>query len=524
MRASVPAPTIPDRASARAWRRTRHTAPRAIPCASPPGMAAHPGGQWRLGPRDPAGVLLDLSDRPLVCCAAADGGALVALGGCDHAAYVIDARAGALAGTLWGRTAGHSEWVTGVAVIAADGSGRTATCAMDGRVLVWPPLPAAVPRAAPRRGASSRAWSGAPPLELVGHFGSITTVVVPDSANRAAPSRVPPAFGRLLLSAGYDKTLRVWLLPPTGGPRGGGSAAAAARRAPPPVPSQAFCVATLRGHGAPVLCVAGQPMEADSVRWRIASGDRDVDGVVRVWELAPAAGSAAPAAAAAAAAAATPDAPGGGGNARWDARCAGVLTGHRGHVTALAWVLQPTHYATAATGGGGGGGDSWALVSGAQDGCVRVWTAAGAGAFVCSHTLPLHTSPRGSGAVGDIRVAWGMMPPLVVTAGADGTLAVLSPSAPTAAATASPSSWALLHRLATHGEGAFVYALALHGGLVLSGDGAGQLLCHDLVSGAPLWAVGANTAAVRCIAVADGGSRLVVAGDDGKALVFDFSG
>jgi WD40 repeat protein len=495
-----------------------------------------PGPQWRLGPRDPAGVLVDLSDRPLLCCGGDPRSQLVVVGGSDHAAYVLDARAGALASTLFGRTVGHTEWVTG-AVIAADGSGRVLTCAMDGRVLVWPsPQPAAGAATRAPRGASSRAWSGPPPLELVGHFGSITTLVTPDSPHRPPPSRVPLPFARLVLSAGYDKTLRLWLLPPAGGgPRGG-------RGAPPPAPSSA-CVATLRGHGAPVLCVAGQPMDADAACWRVASGDRDVDGTVRVWEVAPAAAGGA---AAAAPAALGRSGPGdSGGCPRWDVRCVGVLTGHRGHCTALAWVPQA---ATNDDGGGGGGG--WALVSGAQDGCVRVWrraaaadaagAAASGGAFVCSHTLPLHTSVRGSGAVSELRVAWGstlMTPathlapqqqqqqqrqrqpaPLVVTASADGSLAVLG--APSAWA---PSEWALLRRLTTHGDGAFLYALALHGGLALSGDGAGQLLCHDVVTGEPLWAVGANTAAVRCIAVADGGSRLVVAGDDGKALVYDFS-
>ena len=50
------------------------------------------GGGWRSGPEDTAGVLCDLSDRPLVC-SSCHGGMMV-IGGTDHALYEIDLATG----------------------------------------------------------------------------------------------------------------------------------------------------------------------------------------------------------------------------------------------------------------------------------------------------------------------------------------------------------------------------------------------------------------------------------------------
>jgi hypothetical protein len=53
------------------------------------------------------------------------------------------------------------------------------------------------------------------------------------------------------------------------------------------------------------------------------------------------------------------------------------------------------------------------------------------------------------------------------------------------------------------------------------GDGAGMLLCYDLLRGQLSYGLGASSeGAVRCITIADG--LLVAGGEDGNALVWDF--
>jgi hypothetical protein len=61
------------------------------------------------------------------------------------------------------------------------------------------------------------------------------------------------------------------------------------------------------------------------------------------------------------------------------------------------------------------------------------------------------------------------------------------------------------------------------GWVVLTGAGDGMLLAHDLVEGKPLWGLGANEAAVRCIAATADGRHMIASGDDGRALVYDFA-
>jgi WD40 repeat protein len=524
----------------------------ASPHTAPAPVVVVPSRQWLRGPVDPAGVLLDLSDRPVVCAAAAFGagsGAGVVLGCTDHASYVVDARTATLAATLFGRACGHGEWVTGV-VVLGDGSGRVATCGMDGRVLLWEGAQVAgvtasqvaagrpVGSGSARRGggggstalisrqtalppSSAKAWRGAV-VELPGHFGSVSLVLspqpptpqpptTPDGGGAGGGSSSSAAaahpLGHLLVSAGYDKTLRVW--------DAGCATVRAAARGPPGkmAPAPDACVAVLRGHAAPVLCAALQPSDGSSSGGRrlvVASGDRD--GVVRVWCLQPSSAS--------------PDGSSSNGAALG---CASItLAGHGGHVTALAWA-RPTDR------------DGWVLLSGAQDGCVRVWRlpavysgAAGSPAgggdddgdatASCVQVLPLHASKSGTGAVNEIAVTTvpdggggsggGGVRTIVVTAGADKTLAVVD-------ATVS-GAWVVRHRLTEHAD--FIYSLAVHGHLALSGGGDGTLLCQDVTTGKPLWGLGANAAAARTITVACGGDRLVVAGDDGKAIVYDFSG
>jgi WD40 repeat protein len=65
----------------------------------------------------------------------------------------------------------------------------------------------------------------------------------------------------------------------------------------------------------------------------------------------------------------------------------------------------------------------------------------------------------------------------------------------------------------------FIYSLETFGPLIISGAGNGWVLVHDSETGKCLYGLGANQAAVRCIFSSQ--NHLVVAGDDGKASVYD---
>ena len=196
--------------------------------------------------------------------------------------------------------------------------------------------------------------------------------------------------------------------------------------------------ATLRAHRAPVLQLAwGQGV--------LASGDRD--GQVLVWSLQ----SGVP-----------------------------IMQGaHQGHVTALAIER---------------GGAASALLSGGQDGVVKLWDvrAAQGGAQARAHVgavneLLSHQLPSGQS--------------LVLSAGADRAVLALEPR----------MSLRAVHRFTEQRD--HVYSLAAIGGLVLSGGGDGLVLVHDLETGALRYGLGANQAAVRCL-WADA-HLMVAAGDDG---------
>ncbi len=64
-----------------------------------------------------------------------------------------------------------------------------------------------------------------------------------------------------------------------------------------------------------------------------------------------------------------------------------------------------------------------------------------------------------------------------------------------------------------------IYSLKTIGNLSLSGGGNGWLLVHNIETGKCLYGLGANEHAVRCIEYTD--TKLVTAGDDGKAIIFD---
>ena len=56
-----------------------------------------------------AGVLVQLSERPLLCSAAMTDGSDVVVGSADHALYVVDVATGRKKRTLYSKTTGHTE-------------------------------------------------------------------------------------------------------------------------------------------------------------------------------------------------------------------------------------------------------------------------------------------------------------------------------------------------------------------------------------------------------------------------------
>eukprot|EP00742_Colponemidia_sp_Colp-10_P019425 GILJ01022529.1.p1 GENE.GILJ01022529.1~~GILJ01022529.1.p1 ORF type:complete len:450 (+),score=46.18 GILJ01022529.1:115-1350(+) len=97
---------------------------------------------------------------------------------------------------------------------------------------------------------------------------------------------------------------------------------------------------------------------------------------------------------------------------------------------------------------------------------------------------------------------------LIVSCGADRRIHVLDPR----------MNFKPVHTMTDHKD--FVYSMEVFGDLIISGGGNGWLLVHDAKTGACLYGLGANAAAVRCIFASN--EHLVAAGDDGKAMVYDF--
>lgn len=360
------------------------------------------GSAWARGPRDPAGELVTVSHRPVLCSALDRRRNRVAIGSSDHAVYEVDVATAAVARTLFTKRYGHTEWVTALAYLP---DGSLASAAMDAKICLWSP-------------------TGVRCADLVGHSGSIAALTVLRGA---------------VVSAGYDSTVRVW--DATSGSQ----------------------TASLAGHKGPVLCVSVDPSSSRGV-----SGGRDQ--LACAWDF------------------------------ETGARI-GRMAGHRGHVTAARWLgPSATHE------DGTGGGDLFA--TGAQDGNVRVWDLRQRRAVAA---VPAHVvEGEGAGAVGDLGVAdseaAGGIGLDIVSAAADRAVCVLD----------SRRGFAVRHRLTEHKD--FIYSLRVAGRLALSGAGDGALIAHDVVLGRPLWALGANEAAVRCVELCSAG--LVASGDDGCALVY----
>ncbi|MEW5302349.1 MAG: hypothetical protein WDW36_005146 [Sanguina aurantia] len=174
----------------------------------------HPGrvnAGWTSGPIDPAGTLVDLSDRPSSCSAADWPRGEVVIGSTDHALYVIDVNTGSKKRTLYTKACGHTEWVTCVAMLP---QGQVVSGGMDSRLWLWP-------------------CGGTRGSELTGHSGAVSQVAY-------------SACDDVVASCSYDRSVRLWSV--------GASRGAAA--------------ATLSGHDAPVL---EMDIGGDG---RIVTGDR----------------------------------------------------------------------------------------------------------------------------------------------------------------------------------------------------------------------------------------------------------
>jgi hypothetical protein len=66
----------------------------------------------------------------------------------------------------------------------------------------------------------------------------------------------------------------------------------------------------------------------------------------------------------------------------------------------------------------------------------------------------------------------------------------------------------------------FVYSLHVDATTAFTGFGDGMVLVHDISTGTLHFGAGANQAGVRCIETI--GRNLVVAGDDGSAMLYNF--
>lgn len=237
------------------------------------------------------------------------------------------------------------------------------------------------------------------------------------------------------------------------------------------------CLAVLSAHKAPVLqlCTTSGSSSSPAGAAAAASGDRSGD--VLVWDLAA---------------------------GKPSRSFAGA---HSGHITALAWV------GFTAGSSGAGGSDAHAplssmLFSGGQDGCLRLWDCR---ARCPAAQVQAHSKPSGKGAVGSIRP---LLPGadtggLVVTAGADGRVRAFDTQR------GLQQAWEAQLK-----DFPYSMATAAGGRLVLVGCGDGSLWVMERATGQVLYALGASTAAVRTLHAAQ--QQLVVGGDDGTAVVYDF--
>ena len=202
--------------------------------------------QWSKGPLDPAGRLIDLSDRPNLCMAINRQINEAVIGSSDHALYTIDVRNGRLSRRLYGGKYGHTEWVTSVCYVG----NRVVSSGMDGKICVW----GSSTNTSTNRAAVSKQ---ATCTDLVGHFGSVSLVASPGGGtNACGPSTNNNLWNQYIVSGGYDKTVRLWDC------------------------NKGSCLMTAKSHQAPVLCAA---LLAKDTTFYGITGDRD--GIANIWRF-----------------------------------------------------------------------------------------------------------------------------------------------------------------------------------------------------------------------------------------------
>ena len=373
-------------------------------------IAMLPAGGWANGPLGGGrGRLAPVSDRPLLCMSV--HGDLAVVGSADHGLIEVSCAPSVDGGltkkrTLYTKQYGHTEWVASVSHCP---DGRVISAGLDSKVCLWNA-------------------NGQPKcVDLTGHTGSVSKVLA-------------SADNNLAISAGYDKTLRLWSI----GTR----------------PREVQC---LRCHRAPVMHLSW----AAGV---LASADRD------------------------------------GSVVSWDPRTGDAthLGAHGGHATALAAAsyASPDEGAAGSSDAAGAGLMPRGLLSGGQDGVVRLWD-------LRTRASAMETRVH-EGAVNDIiahRMPDGS--PMVITCGADRRVLALDPR----------MSLQAVQVFQDHRD--FVYSLTAIGHIAVSGGGDGSVLCHDLHEGRLTCEMRAGSNAVRAMHADPG--RLVCAGDDGAVMAFEFT-
>lgn len=446
----------------------------------------------RNGPIDPSGRLYDLSDRPLFCSSSNMRNEVV-IGGSDHALYAIDVtdpRKRPV--TMYTKTHGHTDWVTTVAHLP---SGQVLSGAMDGKICLW--------------SAHSRSTCTDLSRESTHPVSKIVTDLRYDTA----------------IACSYDGNIEIYSFPSNDGPSTSGTSTTVARRSLGggsrlPTMRIAPCK-VLQGHSQPVL-------EASYHQGTLVTGDKG--GSLMVWDL----------------------------------QAGQPLHRFRAHPGAVTNI----HCSDSGN----------IIISAAVDGYVKIWDPRSSGSGLV-HKIPVHVQASNPQPVmtRPSRVAPGGR----VSAGSavyTGRGNATRPSASTSTSTATPSagptgapvgvmavtfargSNADLNYIVTGGGSAAdsrlcvldarmlgespeappilaqyehhrngVYSLCIVGDdVVFSGDGVGTLLCHHLIDGEVddgraclKYGLGASASgAVRGIHCV--GNKIVTAGEDGKALVFDY--
>eukprot|EP01079_Euglenida_sp_SAG-EU17-18_P004041 gene4040-737_t len=140
--------------------------------SEPAGPSALAPG-WHSGPSDPEGLVVDCSDRNLLCMSVK--GAEVCVGGADHGLKVFGLDNGRVKRTLYTKKFGHTEWVTACCHLS---DSRIVSGGMDNKICLW------------SAGGAVRCE------DLVGHKAPVSQIVSNDK--------------NIFISASYDRSLIVW--------------------------------------------------------------------------------------------------------------------------------------------------------------------------------------------------------------------------------------------------------------------------------------------------------------------------